>query len=317
MTVSSAVDLRRAEVRGRLVQDEQLRSAQDRLQDLDSLPAAERKVADARFRVEVEPVAPARRAYLARDLRAASQRPARFQPSITFSATVIDSTSMNCWWTMPMPSAIACFGSWPESSVPRKTIRARVGPHHSEEHLHQRGLARAVLPEQPENLTRRHVEIDAVIGAHCPISTSRCRSSPGARIRPGESGMAGWRATCPPRASSRGGRDLQLARREALRSRVELLDHRLRHGWVERAFCALPERGAGDRGPCCNHTILNSPRELARLHVLSDGGVHVRPVLDDVGQHQVGRDGGMAEGAAGDVDALLLGGLDDAGLARR
>ena len=31
-------------------------------------------------------------------------------PSITFSATVKGGMSMKCWWTMPMPAAIASPG---------------------------------------------------------------------------------------------------------------------------------------------------------------------------------------------------------------
>src|SRR3954454_1388807 len=107
--------------------------------------------------------------------------------------------------------------------------------------------------------------------------------------------------------------DLQLPRREALRGSVKLIDHRLRNGWSERAFCALLERGAGYWGRIVA-IRLELAREPARLHVLSYGGVHVRPVLDNVGQHQIGRDGRMAEGPARDVNTFFLGGLDDASL---
>ena len=31
-------------------------------------------------------------------------------PRMTFSSTEKFSTSMKCWWTMPMPTAIASFG---------------------------------------------------------------------------------------------------------------------------------------------------------------------------------------------------------------
>ena len=43
--------------------------------------------------------------------------------------------------------------------------------------------------------------------------------------------------------------------------------------------------------------------------------IHLRPFLDDVGQHVIGRDRGVAERAAGGEDALFLGGLDEPGLA--
>ena len=32
------------------------------------------------------------------------------RPRTRFSATVKTSTSMKCWWTMPIPSAMASFG---------------------------------------------------------------------------------------------------------------------------------------------------------------------------------------------------------------
>jgi hypothetical protein len=43
-------------------------------------------------------------------------------PSTMFSATVIGSTSMKCWWTMPIPRAIASCGlskrrAWPSTTI--------------------------------------------------------------------------------------------------------------------------------------------------------------------------------------------------------
>jgi len=49
-------------------------------------------------------------------------RPASGQPSMTFSTTLIASTSMKCWWIMAMPAAIASRGRWPASGRPRKTM---------------------------------------------------------------------------------------------------------------------------------------------------------------------------------------------------
>ena len=53
--------------------------------------------------------------------------------------------------------------------------------------------------------------------------------------------MAGW-ALLPAAGVLACWRDLQLPRGEALRGSVELIDHRLRNSWIERAFCALLER---------------------------------------------------------------------------
>ena len=39
-------------------------------------------------------------------------------PSRTFSATVIEGTSAKCWWTMPMPCAIASRGDRNATGVP-------------------------------------------------------------------------------------------------------------------------------------------------------------------------------------------------------
>ena len=90
-------DLGRREIGGRLVQDQQFRVAQHRLEDFDPLPAAERQIGDARDGIEIEAealagLADARR----RSPRArAAVRPPR-QPSMTFSTTVIASISMKC-----------------------------------------------------------------------------------------------------------------------------------------------------------------------------------------------------------------------------
>ena len=46
-------------------------------------------------------------------------KPVASLPSMTFSATVKTGTSMKCWWTMPMPAAIASPGPakcWTSSS---------------------------------------------------------------------------------------------------------------------------------------------------------------------------------------------------------
>ena len=52
-------DFSRREVRGRLVEDQQFGVAQDCLEDLHPLPAAERQRGDERVGVEVEAEAPA------------------------------------------------------------------------------------------------------------------------------------------------------------------------------------------------------------------------------------------------------------------
>ena len=85
-------------------------------------------------------------------------------PSMTFSATVKTGTSMKCWWTIPMPAAMASPGP---SSVERVAVDedlALVGPVEAVEDVHQRRLAGAVLAEQPVDLTGFDHEVDVVVG---------------------------------------------------------------------------------------------------------------------------------------------------------
>src|SRR5437879_2403832 len=48
-------------------------------------------------------------------------------PSTTFSATLRTGTSMKCWWTMPMPRAIASAGPWIATGVPSIRISPSSG----------------------------------------------------------------------------------------------------------------------------------------------------------------------------------------------
>ena len=98
---------------GRLVEDEDLGVAVERLEDLDPLLPADRQRADLDVRVDLE-AEPA--AELARSGGAASFRSRKTglaivsSPRTMFSATVRTGTSMKCWWTMLMPRAIASDG---------------------------------------------------------------------------------------------------------------------------------------------------------------------------------------------------------------
>ncbi len=49
-------------------------------------------------------------------------KPVSSLPSITFSATVKTGTSMKCWWTMPMPAAMASPGPVKDWTSPSRTI---------------------------------------------------------------------------------------------------------------------------------------------------------------------------------------------------
>ena len=108
------VGLLRREHGGRLVEDEHLRVARERLDDLDALLHADGQILDERVGVDVE-------AEALRDLAHALARRVQIEqsaarvdswPSMTFSATVKTGISMKCWCTMPMPARIASPGPW-------------------------------------------------------------------------------------------------------------------------------------------------------------------------------------------------------------
>ena len=105
-------------------------------------------------------VEPARRACAGRSGR----RVRGSEPRITFSSTVRLSASMKCWWTMPMPAAIAARGR-PEGDL-RAVDRDRAGVRlvHAVQRLHQRRLAGTVLPDDGVDRAGPHREPDVVVG---------------------------------------------------------------------------------------------------------------------------------------------------------
>ena len=94
---------------GRLVEDQRVGAAIERLQDLHALLQADRQLADDRVGIDLQRVFALQPLQLAARMRdaapSASVPPST--PSMTFSSTVNGSTSMKCWCTMPMPAAIA------------------------------------------------------------------------------------------------------------------------------------------------------------------------------------------------------------------
>ncbi len=48
-------------------------------------------------------------------------------PSMTFSVTVKTGTSMKCWWTIPIPAAIASPGSLKTTGFPSMRISPSSG----------------------------------------------------------------------------------------------------------------------------------------------------------------------------------------------
>ena len=151
------LDLRRREDGGRLVEDEAAGVAGERLDDLDPLLDADREVLDERVGVDREAVA--RRQLLDPVAGRPAGRGSRTgfvcsTPSMTFSATVKTGTSLKCWCTIPMPAAMASLGPSEADRLAVEQDLALVGLVQPEEHVHQRRLAGAVLPEEGVDLAR-------------------------------------------------------------------------------------------------------------------------------------------------------------------
>ena len=160
------VDLLRHEHGGRLVEDQDAGAAVEHLGDLDPLPVADAEVLDQLVGIEVEGVAVGDLADPARGASARSSRPPRVGslPRTMFSRTVKLSASMKCWWTMPMPAAMASAGLRKCTSRPSSEDRALVGAVHAVEGLHQRRLAGAVLTDDRVHLAAGDPQLDVAVG---------------------------------------------------------------------------------------------------------------------------------------------------------
>ena len=106
------VGLLRRQHAGGLVQDQDMGAAEQSLEDLDPLLHAHRQLArpGRRGRPPARSRAPAPGPRPGRGRRRASSVTPPSAPSSRFSRTVNGSTSMKCWWTMPMPALIASCG---------------------------------------------------------------------------------------------------------------------------------------------------------------------------------------------------------------
>ena len=95
-----------------------------------------------------------------------SRRP-RCSPSEMFSKAVSVSTSLNCWWTIPIPAATEARGE-PSGSGPLDQNAAALRQVQAGQHVHRRGLAGAVLAEQTDDPAGGNVEADVVVGEQRP-----------------------------------------------------------------------------------------------------------------------------------------------------
>ena len=94
------------------------------------------------------------------------ERGAGSAPSTMFSATVIVSTSMKCWCTMPMPSAIASSGRWMRRTCAVDQNLAAVGRVEAIGDAHGRRLPGAVLADDGVNGAGLDRDVDVVVGEH-------------------------------------------------------------------------------------------------------------------------------------------------------
>ena len=158
--------LLRRQHRGRLVEDQDVGAAVERLQDLDALLLADGDVADERGRVDGEPelLGELAHAPLGRALVEQAIRRVGSTPSTMFSATVITGISMKCWCTIPIPAPIASRAERERDGLAVQQDLARVRPVEAVEDVHQRRLAGAVLAEQRVHLAAADVEVDVVVG---------------------------------------------------------------------------------------------------------------------------------------------------------
>ena len=124
---------------------------------------------------------------------APSARP-RSCPSTRFSSTVMVSTSMKCWCTMPIPAAIASRGLADRDGAAVDPDLAGVGRGAAVEDAAQRRLPGAVLADQAVDRAAREAERDRAVGVHraealvdaAELDRGRCRRSRRELLRHGD-----------------------------------------------------------------------------------------------------------------------------------
>ncbi len=151
---------------GRLVEDEELRTSVQQLQDLDPLLHPDREVLDAIVGIDEQPVAARELDDPGRDLAEAGQRrPAGPQAE----RHVLGHGHVRYEHEVLVDHADPVRHRSAGAAQPdRRAVHldgALVGLEEPVEDVHQRGLARTVLPEQPMDLPPLDHQIDAVVGS--------------------------------------------------------------------------------------------------------------------------------------------------------
>ena len=178
--------LGRCQHRRRFVEDQDLGAPVQRLQDLDPLLFADGEVFDDRAWIDLEPVGSASAATFACS-SSTSMTLAALLPRMMFSVTVNGSTSTKCWWTMPIPSAIASRGDRSSLLAPTR-IRPPSGGYMPYSTRIERRLAGAVLADQRVDLAgaqlQRHVVVRETPGKRFVMRSRATRGGALARLAP-------------------------------------------------------------------------------------------------------------------------------------
>src|SRR2546425_1849533 len=198
--VEEAADLGRTQVRGGLVEDEQLGAPENGLHDLDALLAAERQRTDASVRLEVEAVPVACRP----DVLGHGGRPQPAPGGVPAQHDVLGDRHRRHEHEVLVDHPDAGGERLARGVIGERPLlerdRAGVGPDEPEQHVHQGGLPRAVLAEEPEDGPRRDDEVDPTVGAHGAVGL---RDTEHAEHRcPVRAWISRARDQAPPRASS-------------------------------------------------------------------------------------------------------------------
>ncbi len=153
----------RRQHRGRLVEDQQARRAKQRAQDLDPLALAHRQVVHARLGVDRQAVA---LGHLGQPRAHAGRRPVGRQSElqvVDHGQRVEQREVLMHHRHAATPRGIRAVQG-DRRAVERDA--AGIGLHLAGDHLHQRGLAGAVLAQDRVDLARLHVERDRIVGHH-------------------------------------------------------------------------------------------------------------------------------------------------------
>ena len=158
--------LARGQRRGRLVEHEDARAAHQRLRDLHALLLAERQIADEAVGIEVEMEVAADRGE-ALDRRAARQaavRPGAADEEVLQHRVARHQLEMLVHHADAEIQRVG--GAADRDRPPVDLDRAGIGGIGAEEHVHQAGLAGAVLAEQAEDVAGIQRQVDAGTGLH-------------------------------------------------------------------------------------------------------------------------------------------------------